>query len=265
MKIGINLYTNWPYKEIIKAFTENNIRHTFVCADHPQLLEVMEKLDEAGITVDNFHAPYKGQNKIWEAGEEGEVALARYKESVDICVRYGIKLLIAHVSNGRPMPPLSEIGLSRFDAFLSYAKSKGITVAFENHRYVENVKYMLDKYPELGFCLDTAHEDAFTPGIRYLPMWGHRLVATHISDNDCVCDKDMHMIPYDGQIDFDKTAKELAACGYDGTLMLEIKPQNHEKYKDVSIPAYYAAAVNSIRRLAESVNEMKGNIEKAGV
>lgn len=40
MEIGINLYSNFFYGEIIEAFVENNIRNTFVMADHPQLCEV---------------------------------------------------------------------------------------------------------------------------------------------------------------------------------------------------------------------------------
>lgn len=257
MRVGINLYGGWPYAEVIAAFLENGIDTTFVCIDHPQFEEVMAALEKANITVDNFHAPYKGQNRIWEEGPGGEEALARFLASVDACEKYGVKLLVAHASNGRPMPEISEIGLQRFDQFIAYAKSKGVTVAFESHRYVENVQYMLERYPEVRFCLDTAHEHAFTPGVRYLPMWQERLASTHLSDNDCACDKDMHMIPFDGIIDFAQKAREIAASGKRVTLMLEIKPGNHERYKDVSIKDYYAAAAKSVRKIAQLVEEAK--------
>lgn len=250
MRIGINLYSKWPFAEVIDAFLENGIDRTFVCIEHPQFNEVMKALNEANIKVDNFHAPFEGQNRIWRDGEEGEEMLAYLLKSVDICVEYGVKLMVAHVSNGRPMPEINENGIKRFDRFMSYAKSKGVKIAFECHRYLENVRLIIERYPEAGFCLDTAHEDAFTPGVRYMPMWGDRLVATHISDNEYVCDKDMHMLPFDGHIDFEKTACEIAACGQDVTLMLEVKPGNHDKYKNVSIRDYYAEAAKRIRRLA---------------
>lgn len=257
IKTGINIYPKWPFKEIIEVFLANGIDRTFVTIDHPQLDEVMSALKTAGITVDNFHAPYKNQNLIWEDDEKGDVMLSDFTESVDICVKYGVNLLIAHVSQGRPMPPITEAGIARFDKFMAYAKSKGVTVAYECHRYVENVEYMLRRYPDAGFCLDTAHEDAFTPGVRYMPTWGHRLVATHISDNECVCDKDMHMLPFDGHIDFDTTAKEIAESGRDVTLMLELKPVNHEKYKDVSIKDYYTEAAKRVKKLAAMVDYYK--------
>lgn len=257
MRIGINLYSNWPHEEVIAAFSENGIKRTFVCIEHPKLDEAMRALRRADITVDNFHAPFKGLNCIWESGNAGEKMLSSLLTGVDICVKYGVQLMVAHVSNGRPMPEISKIGLDRYDRLMRYAKEQGITVAFESHRYVENVKYIMERYPEAGFCLDTGHEDAFTPGIRYMPIWGDRLVATHISDNEYVCDKDMHMLPFDGHIDFDKTAREIALSGRDVTLMLEIKPDNHERYKNVSISDYYTAAANSIRRFARMVEHYK--------
>lgn len=260
MRIGINLYSNWCYEEVIEAFLENGIDRTFVCAEHPQFDEVMQALKKANITVDNLHAPFKGQNAIWANDESGDRMLERFLEGVDLCVKHGLKLMVAHVSNGRPMPKITKAGLDRFDKLMAYAKSKGVTIAFESHRYLENVRYMIERYPEAGFCLDNGHENAFTPEVRYLPMWSERLVATHLSDNEYVCDKDMHMLPFDGNIDFTETARELAKCNRDVTLMLEVKPDNHEKYKDISVKDYYAAAAKSIRKLAAMVESYRNDL-----
>lgn len=257
MDVGIHIYPKWPYREVIDAFKKNDIRHTFVNADHPEFEKVMDALIEAQITVDSFHVRYKGQNRVWEEGEAGDAMLAEWLGSVDLCKKYGVELLVGHVSNGRPMPPLTQVGLERFDRYIAYATSHGVKVAFESHRYVENVEFILNRYPQVGFCLDTAHEHAFTPGIRYMPMWGHRLIATHISDNDALCDKDMHMLPFDGIIDFEQTAQEIADSGYTGTLMLEVKPDNHEKYKDISIMEYYTVAAERARKLADMIEKKK--------
>ncbi len=254
MKIGINLYSNWPYEEVIDAFLENGIDRTFVCIEHPQFEEVMQALKKSNIAVDNFHAPFKGQNVIWTEGETGDAMLARLLQGVDACATYGVKIMVSHVSNGRPMPEITKVGLERFDRLMEYAKKRGVTIAFESHRFLENVKYMMERYPEAGFCLDNGHENAFTPGVRYMPMWGNRLVATHISDNEYVCDQDMHMLPFDGNIDFHEAARELAEWGRDVTLMLEVKPGNHERYHNMSIKDYYAAAAKSLRKLASMVD-----------
>ncbi|MBR5506278.1 MAG: sugar phosphate isomerase/epimerase [Clostridia bacterium] len=250
MRVGINLYSKWPFAQIIDAFAECGIDRTFVCIEHPEFDEAIKALRRANIVAENFHAPFKGHNAIWQSGDEGNRIFERFIKSVDICDAHGVRLMVAHVSNGRPMPEISDIGIERFDKIMSYAKSKGITIAYECHRYLENVKFIMDRYPEAGFCLDTSHENAFTPGQRYMPMWGHRLVATHISDNEYADDKDMHMLPFDGNIDFEKTAREIAHCGRDVTLMLEVKPDNHPRYKDVAIKDYYCEAAKRIRKLA---------------
>jgi len=257
MRVGINLYSKWNYEEVIDAFVKNGIDRTFVCIEHPQFDEAMQALKKANITVENFHAPFKGQNIIWSDDETGDEMLERFLRGVDICVEHGVKLMVAHVSNGKPMPKINEAGLKRFDQFMAYAKSNGVTIAYESHRFLENVKYFMERYPEAGFCLDNGHEHAFTPEVRYMPMWGERLIATHISDNDSVCDMDMHMLPFDGCIDFDTAAREIAESGKDITLMLEIKPDNHEKYKGVSVMDYYTEAAKRIRKFAAMVENYK--------
>ena len=254
MNIGINLYSKWPYKEIISAFLENDIHRTFVCIEHPQFDEVMKALEKTKIIVENFHAPFKSHNDIWLQGEAGDIILERLCNAIECCVKYNVKVMVAHVSNGRPMPEITQVGLERFDRLMEYAKKEGVTVAFESHRYLENVKFIMERYPEAGFCLDNCHENAFTPGVRYMPMWGDRLIATHISDNEFVCDKDMHMLPFDGNIDFNETARELAQCGRDVTLMLEVKPDNHERYKGMSVREYYTEATKKLKQLDKMID-----------
>ena len=51
MNIGINLYSKWPYQEVIQAFLENGINRTFVCVEHPNFDEAMKALEKANIKV----------------------------------------------------------------------------------------------------------------------------------------------------------------------------------------------------------------------
>lgn len=253
MKTGINLYQKWPYQEVIASFLEQNIQNTFVCIEHPQFEDAMAALAKADIKVENFHAPFKGQNTVWEEGEAGEAMLTRFFGGVDACVKYEVDTMVAHVSNGSPMPNISEVGLDRFDRLMEYAEQNNVTVAFESHRFLENVAYFMERYPKAGFCLDNCHEFAFTPGVEYLPMWEDRLVATHISDNEAVLDTDQHLLPFDGVIDFEKLARNLAVCKRPITLMLEIKPDNHPRYAGIPIKDYYAEAAKRLERLRKMV------------
>ena len=72
----------------------------------------------------------------------------------------------------------------------------------------------------MGFCYDCGHEACHTNSEQYLPKIGNRLFCTHIHDNDTLSDQ--HLIPFDGQIDFNSIASELKHCGYNGNITLEL-------------------------------------------
>ena len=45
----INLYTKWPYREVIEAFQENGIDRTFMNIEHPEFENAMDALAKAGL------------------------------------------------------------------------------------------------------------------------------------------------------------------------------------------------------------------------
>ena len=71
MHIGINLYSKWPYEEVIQAFLENGIKRTFVCVEHPCFDEVMAALKKTDIVVDNLHAPFKDRITSGKMAKKG--------------------------------------------------------------------------------------------------------------------------------------------------------------------------------------------------
>ena len=54
-----------------------------------------------------------------------------------------------------------------------------------------------------------------------MPLFGNKLVCTHIHDNFAKKDGDLHLIPFDGSIDFKKYAEHIKRSGYTGVLLLE--------------------------------------------
>ena len=73
--------------------------------------------------------------------------------------------------------------------------------------------------------------------------FGERLAALHITDN--FGSKDDHLIPFDGAIDFEEVAEDIANTGYCGTLMLELifRGEYTQKmsYEDFAVKAKSAA------------------------
>lgn len=86
-------------------------------------------------------------------------------------------------------------------------------------------------------------------------IFGDRVVALHIHDNLCNLDTDNHFIPFDGNIDFETVAKDIADSGFNGTLMLELKSKKDEKYKNLTDEEYFEKAANAAKKLAQMVEE----------
>lgn len=111
----------------------------------------------------------------------------------------------------------------------------------------------MNKIPKAKFCYDCGHEACRMTGIRYMQEFGNRAVALHIHDNLCMLDTDNHFIPFDGNIDFETVAKDIAESGFNGTLMLELKTKKDGKYKSLSDEEYFERAVNAANKLTQMV------------
>lgn len=235
MEKGINVFCCGDVSEneidaIIKRFLKNGISHTFCRSDHPTLTDdVIKKIKRSGIEFDTLHLPFKGINALYEKGEESEKMYKLIISGIERCAKHEIKIGVLHTSSGKN-PPFNDTGAERFDGIIERAKELGVKIAFENLRTLGNLALNLEKYPQAGFCWDTGHESCFTPGLKFMPLFGKRIETVHIHDNRGIFDKDDHMIPFDGKIDFESVAKELACFNYRGTLMLELVKSRHIAY-----------------------------------
>ena len=132
-----------------------------------------------------------------------------------------------------------------------------MTLGFENQRKIGNLSFILELYndvPQVRFCWDVGHEACFTPGREYMPLFGNKLVYTHIHDNEKVYNGDLHLIPFDGKIDYRRTAELLRKYDYQGTLTLEIAPKKSGRYDDLTIDQFFARAYTAAQRLRDLVD-----------
>ncbi len=83
---------------------------------------------------------------------------------------------------------------------------------------------------KLGFCFDSGHWNVFTPKADLLSLYGHKLKAVHLHDNDGI--DDWHALPFSGRIDWNDIAAKLAGSSYPGVAALEIGNKNYESIKD---------------------------------
>ncbi|MBU1699185.1 MAG: sugar phosphate isomerase/epimerase [Candidatus Eisenbacteria bacterium] len=148
---------------------------------------------DAGLSVDNLHAPFEGCNALW-SDTKSAISAASHPY-----------VLVAR------------------------AEELGVILAVENTRSPLHIDFLLSSIESrhLALCYDSSHDFiSGHPPCALLRKWGYRLVTTHLSDNNGVTDD--HYLPGDGRIDWDIIQDAFPKTQYSGALMLEVVPQTGE-------------------------------------
>ena len=260
MKFGIE----WDYcnngcaEDQARMIKSNGFDATFLDLEIDRLDDIMKALNKYEIVCESYHAPFNGINDMWIAGEKGDYMFGRLCRCIDDCNKYEVPVAVVHLSSGQTPPRMNDIGFERYDRLMEYADKKGVTIAYENIRRLDNVAYMLENYPQAGFCWDVGHEACYTQGMEFMPLFGKRLAAIHLHDNTAVYDADNHWIPYDGVIDMDKAAMHFAKSSYQGSLMLEVLPKTTKIY---DLDVFYKRAYNAAVKFANTTEEYRKRLD----
>ena len=267
MEAGIMLYIDCKVDiyEQIKTLKEIGVKKTFINARHPEIDKVLEFIKKEGLICDNLHAElnitHQGQKYLMQEmcnpGIVGDKMQERIMKNIDACERQNIPTIVIHSPHGAPELSINDFSRKRYLELGNYAREKGVTIAFENIQYTENLKYVMDLVPDAKFCWDCGHEYCRLVGERPMPLFGKKLAALHIHDN-CLT-RDDHCIPFTKNIDFDAVGRQLAESGYDGTLMLEIMYGVNEE--NSTEPTYRDYALKA-KRAAEKIIDIVNNYRK---
>ena len=136
-----------------------------------------------------------------------------------------------------------EQAFKSFDEMESYCRAKGVRIAVENmictpaEYQFEEFDRLFERYsPEyIGFCLDIGHSALVCPEHDYAfaERYYERIIAVHLHDNNlpdlslsddvdgAIQKSDIHRVPYDGKINWDKTCEYIAKSPYELPLTLE--------------------------------------------
>ena len=260
--IGINISPNIYYgtEAYINSIANKGFNSVFTTGNDPDFIEyVSGKCRDTGMRYEALHAPFDNINDLWYPGERGNAVVSMLSRSVDLAAAHGIPIVVMHLSSKENCPHVTDAGIENFERLRAYAENKEITLAVENQRKLGNIATILEIYgrdSNVGFCWDVGHEACFAYGREYMPLFADRCVMTHIHDNNCRYNVDEHLIPFDGQINFRRTADLIHRSGYQGTLMLELDlpHEGSEKYLNLSLDQFVSrayAAINRLRIIAE--------------
>ena len=213
--------------ETIDAIKEAGFQHVFIQwynnstwkQSQEEQLKYIRRLD---LNVLFAHLEYKKINSIWEDDEYGETLVENYIRDIKLCKDNGIPMIVMHVTNGSKSPSVSESGLNRFKKICDYARELDIKVAFENTEIKGYLEYVIEHITNdnVGICFDSGHCHLHFNNEFNFDLFKDRILAVHFHDNDQT--DDMHMLPFDGTIDWSWFVSRLKECNYVDPITLEI-------------------------------------------
>lgn len=228
-------------------------------SDRRLIAAIKNKTIEYGMDFEFIHAPFRGANVMWQAGEDYLPLFNGILETIDCADECDVDTIVMHVSSGWHTPPLCDVGFSRFDRIVEYADKHGVRIAFENVRKLGDHAAILHRYenvPHVGFCYDAGHEHCYTETVPFIDLYHARMWCTHLHDNlgrdhnDLEADGDFHYLPLDGTKDYKAMIDKMDRYGYTGSLMLEVFNSTKPEYQAMSPEAFIRLAYERVKTIS---------------
>lgn len=266
--LGVSASFSTPEKEQIRLIKEAGFDAFFIeWRPDSDLKSIREYADSLGIEIQSVHAPFEKSADMWCEGEPAEIAAGELLSCLKACAEINVPIVVCHAIIGFDKFSPNDTGVDNFRKVVEFAGDNGIKIAFENtegEMYLEKLMDAFKDYDNVGFCWDSGHEQCYNKSCDMLALYGDRLIATHLNDNlgiskadgSTFWTDDLHLLPFDGIIDWNDAAQRLNKCGYNDILTLELsktsKPERHEndKYTKMPIEEYIAECYNRACRFA---------------
>jgi sugar phosphate isomerase/epimerase len=208
--------------------------------DPAALDEVAGWLARERLRLHSLHAPvmerYEGRwvNPLSIASPDEEARTLAVREAnaaLELARRVPLTLLVVHPglqdSLLSPAAPNSrESALRSVEEIAAVASPLGVRIALEvipnAMATADALVELLDDLdmPEVGVCLDFGHAHLQGGVVDAIESLSGVLAATHVHDNHG--QRDEHLAPFEGSIDWTGALMALQKVGYEGTMMLEL-------------------------------------------
>ncbi len=231
-------------------------RQHFDYHDRSQMLEIGAWFRNSAMKLHSIHAPMYRDTNWGRSGAHAVVSITELDKSrrVDACdeIKRAIEIaehapfryVITHLGVAR-----EEFDERRWDAAFSsiehlrmFARQRGADLVLENipnelatpERLVEFLRYT--HMDDLGLCFDCGHAHMAAGVAASFEKMKPHVRTTHLHDN--LGEKDEHLFPFEGGIDWPRTVADLAAAPHPLPLLLEIR-----EFPEVKDPLARAAEV----------------------
>ncbi len=117
--------------------------------------------------------------------------------------------------------------------------------------HLQHLFFILDniKSKNLKFCYDSGHHNLFNSEVDLIGKYSDILHAVHLHDNYLDFPQklgwsgDLHLVPFDGKIDFEKIAHQIANSNFTGITMLE-SSRRGKIYDQMSLADFFQSCLH---------------------
>jgi sugar phosphate isomerase/epimerase len=194
---------------------------------------------DENIQFHSMHSPIYASNdfrsgapplNIVDADKRNRIdAMDEIKRAIEVAEYAPFRFLVQHVgrSDEADDPRKFEAALSSIEHLRAFARPLGVSLLVENipndfstpERLMELLKSL--HYPDLGICFDTGHAHLMSSVHQAFGVLEQRILSTHIHDNNG--DRDTHLWPGQGTIDWNQTMQSLRSASKAPALLMEIE------------------------------------------
>jgi sugar phosphate isomerase/epimerase len=208
--------------------------------DEQKVRELADALGEYHLQLHSLHSPTE---RDLAPGRESGVpisisdterirrldAVDEVKRALDVAERIPFRYLVQHIGYGRDSadPRKLDAAFTSLEILSVFAKARGVTIALENTPNEIGAPASLQHFlvdthlHDLRLCLDTGHAHMDATVAVAFDVMRDRLVTSHIHDNHG--EKDEHLLPYEGTIDWDAALGAFAGAPQPVAMVLELK------------------------------------------
>lgn len=156
-------------------------------------------------------------------------AVDEVKRAIEVAERIPFRYLVQHMGHGRQVadPRKVEAAFNSLEHLVIFAKHRNVTIAVENTPGELGSPESLSQFlkethlKDLKMCIDVGHAHMDSTIEAAFEFMGDHLVTTHIHDNHG--EKDEHLLPYEGTIDWDALLARISAVPESLPIVLELQ------------------------------------------
>lgn len=213
------------------------------------VLEIAGWFKSTGTTLNSVHAPMFNDYEWGKGGTQPLnivsndrshriEAMDEIKRAIEIAEHIPFRFLVQHVGVGGEYFDEKKLdtAMTSVEHLKAFAKPLGVTVVLENipnelstpERLVEFLN--ITHFDDVGFCFDIGHAHMMSSVQEAFTLMKPHIRTTHLHDN--VKDRDSHLWPGDGNINWTEAMQLLRTAPHVPPLLLEIEGEGKNNIAD---------------------------------